>query len=96
MAKSLRSPDHVRLTDLLIAARKRAGLTQRHVAEALQRPQSFVAKYEGGERRLDIVEFIAVARALGADPLRLLKALLKPDLKSAPAKRRKNAPVRRR
>jgi transcriptional regulator with XRE-family HTH domain len=96
MAKSLRSPDHVRLTDLLIAARKRAGLTQRHVAEALQRPQSFVAKYEGGERRLDVVEFIAVARALGADPLRLLRALLKPDLKSAPAKRRKNAPVRRR
>jgi transcriptional regulator with XRE-family HTH domain len=96
MAKSLRSPDHVRLTDLLIAARKRAGLTQRHVAEALQRPQSFVAKYEGGERRLDVVEFIAVAQALGADPLRLLRALLKPDLKSAPAKRRKNAPVRRR
>lgn len=96
MAKSLRSPDHVRLTDLLIAARKRAGLTQRHVADALQRPQSFVAKYEGGERRLDVVEFIAVTRALGADPLRLLRALLKPDLKSAPVKRRKNAPVRRR
>jgi transcriptional regulator with XRE-family HTH domain len=73
MAKSLRSRDHVHLTEILITARKWAGLAQRHVAEALQRPQSFVAKYEGGERRLDVVEFIAAARALGADPLRLLR-----------------------
>lgn len=96
MAKSLRSPDHVRLVEVLAAARKRAGLTQRHVAEALGRPQSFVAKYEGGERRLDVVEFVTVARALDADPLKLLRALLKPDTKPTPAKRQKNAPVRRR
>jgi transcriptional regulator with XRE-family HTH domain len=95
MSKSLRSPDHVRLVEILAAARKRAGLTQRHVAEALGRPQSFVAKYEGGERRLDVVEFVAVARALGADPLKLLRTLLKPDLKSASAKRRKGVLVRR-
>lgn len=95
MPKSLRSPDHVRLVEILTAARKRTGLTQRHVAEALGRPQSFVAKYEGGERRLDVVEFVAVARALNTDPLKLLRALLKPDLKPAPAKRRKDAPGRR-
>ena len=94
MAKSLRSPDHVRLVEVLAAARKRAGLTQRHVAEALGRPQSFVAKYEAGERRLDVVEFVAVARALETDPVRLLKTLLKPDTKPPPAKCRKGAPSR--
>jgi hypothetical protein len=34
------------------------------------RPQSFIAKYEGGERRIDVIEFIAIARALGADPVK--------------------------
>ncbi|MEO5567493.1 MAG: XRE family transcriptional regulator, partial [Gemmatimonadaceae bacterium] len=37
------------------------------------RPQSFVAKYEGGERRIDVIEFIAIARALGADPVGLFR-----------------------
>lgn len=37
-----------------------------------EKTQSFVAKYEGGERRLDVVEFIVIARALGADPLKLM------------------------
>lgn len=55
---------------------KRAGLTQQELAKRLKRPQSFVAKYEGGERRLDVVEFITIARAIGADPLRILKSLL--------------------
>jgi hypothetical protein len=35
------------------------------------RPTAVVAKYEGGERRIDVVEFIAIARALGADPVKL-------------------------
>ncbi|HEX2256392.1 MAG TPA: helix-turn-helix transcriptional regulator [Afifellaceae bacterium] len=47
---------------------KSAGLTQGEVARRLHRPQSFVAKYEGGERRIDVVEFIAIAQALGRDP----------------------------
>jgi transcriptional regulator with XRE-family HTH domain len=53
-----------------------AGLTQRTLAARLKKPQSFVAKYEGGERRLDVVEFIRIARALDADPLKLLAAFL--------------------
>jgi transcriptional regulator with XRE-family HTH domain len=61
----------------MIAARKRAGLTQRELADLLHKPQSFVAKYEGGERRIDVVEFLAISRAIGADPLRLLKALMR-------------------
>ena len=43
-------------------------MTQAVLAGKLERPQSFVAKYEKGERRLDVVEFLEIARQLGADP----------------------------
>jgi transcriptional regulator with XRE-family HTH domain len=59
----------------LLSARNAAGLTQAQLAERLRRPQSFVSKYERGERRLDVVEFLEVARAIGVDPFRLLKEL---------------------
>lgn len=52
---------------------------QHQLAQRLGSPQSFVAKYEGGERRLDLVEFIAIARAVEADPLKLFARLLDPD-----------------
>ena len=43
---------------------------------SLDKPQSFIAKYEGGERRIDVVEFVTICRAIGANPAKLLKALL--------------------
>ena len=76
MRKPLRSKDHKRLLALLRQTRKAAGLTQQEVADRLKVPQSFVAKYEGGERRLDVLEFIAVAKALEADPTELLSLIL--------------------
>jgi transcriptional regulator with XRE-family HTH domain len=75
IGKSLHSPEHVAFCDLMIKARKKAGLTQHEVAKRLKKPQSFIAKYEGGERRIDVVEFLAIARAIGADPVRILRAL---------------------
>jgi transcriptional regulator with XRE-family HTH domain len=60
---------------LLIEARKSAALTQAELSSRLKRPQSFVSKYERGERRLDVVEFGEVATALGIDPIRLLGKL---------------------
>jgi Helix-turn-helix len=57
----------------LIEARKEAEITQTELAAQLQRPQSFVAKYEERERRLDIAEYVTIARALGADPYKLLR-----------------------
>jgi transcriptional regulator with XRE-family HTH domain len=53
-------------------ARKSAGLTQAEVAGRLQKPQSFVAKYENGERRLDVLEFVAVCRAIEADAVEIV------------------------
>jgi transcriptional regulator with XRE-family HTH domain len=76
LLKSVHSTEQLAFCELMIAARKRAGLTQQQLAKRLKRPQSFVAKYEGGERRLDVVEFVTIARAIGADPLRVLKSLL--------------------
>jgi transcriptional regulator with XRE-family HTH domain len=56
-----------------IQARKSAGLTQVDLADRLGRPQSFVSKYERGERRLDVIEFCEVCRALGVDPVEFLQ-----------------------
>lgn len=71
--KSLRTPEHQKLVTLLIAAREKAGVTQQQLADRLGRPQSFVAKYEGGERRIDVIEFIAIANALDLDPGRAVR-----------------------
>jgi transcriptional regulator with XRE-family HTH domain len=85
MPKSLRTPRQERLQALLAEVRKARKLTQSDVAERLDRPQSFVAKYEGGERRLDLVEFVEVAEALETDPCALLSNLLNADEPLPPA-----------
>jgi len=76
MQKSLKSAEYARLIELLVAVRHEAGIRQQELAQKLGRPQSFVAKYEGGERRIDVVEFIAISRALRADPLKLFRDFL--------------------
>ncbi len=60
----------------MMKARKSAGLTQRELAKRLHKPQSFVAKYEGGERRVDVLEFIEICKAIEADPNKLLRILV--------------------
>ena len=62
---------------VLVAARKEAEVSQVELAERLGKPQQFVSKYETAERRLDLVEFVAVARALKADPRDLFDRVLK-------------------
>jgi len=76
MAKSLHTREYEHFRTLLLAAREAAGLTQSEVAARVGQQQSFVAKYEGGERRLDVIEFVRVAKALNADPHEILRALL--------------------
>ncbi len=77
MPRSSRSPRQARLQELLIQGRVAAGLTQEDVAFRLRRPQSFVSKYETGERRLDVVELIEVANAIEVDPKKLIADLMK-------------------
>jgi transcriptional regulator with XRE-family HTH domain len=75
IGKSVHSPEQAAFCELMTKARKKAGLTQQEVAKRLKKPQSFIAKYEGGERRIDVVEFLAITSAIGADPVKILRAL---------------------
>ena len=76
MPSSMFSDAYSRMLDVLTAARHERGLTQTEVAEALGKPQSFIAKIEGGERRLDVIEFCAIARAMGVEPAQLFSKVL--------------------
>jgi transcriptional regulator with XRE-family HTH domain len=65
MRKSIFTTGQEELQRLLRELREKAKLTQEDVARRLGQPQSFVSKYESGERRLDLVELRAVCDALG-------------------------------
>lgn len=75
MSNSVSGPEYKRFRELLLQARRDARLTQAELASRLKRPQSFVSKYERGERRLDVIEFARVCRALGIDPIKTLVGL---------------------
>ena len=82
MPNVLRSTAHELLIARLKQARKEARLTQVQVAERLGAPQSYVAKLEGGKRRLDMVDFVRLVRAIEADSTAILtelNELLVPD-----------------
>lgn len=49
-------------------ARMARGMTQENLVRILDNPQSFIARVESGERRLDIMEFVRIACLLGIDP----------------------------
>jgi transcriptional regulator with XRE-family HTH domain len=77
IGKSVHSPEQAAFRQLMMETRKGAGLTQQQLAKRLKRPQSFVAKFEGGERRIDIIEFIKIVRSMDADPSTLFRALMR-------------------
>lgn len=72
MTRSIFSPAYVRLREVLIETRRERGLSQVALAAALGRTQSFVSKYESGERRLDFVEVLEIADMLELDISRLV------------------------
>jgi transcriptional regulator with XRE-family HTH domain len=75
MRKSVHTRSYKVLCERLVAARHAAELTQTQLAKRLGRPQSFVAKFERGERRIDLVEFLEIARILKLDARRVVRAL---------------------
>jgi cyanate lyase len=76
MSRTLRSSRHEALRSFLVEKRKKAGLTQTDVARKLRRYQSFVATVEGGQRKVDVVELLAFAEAIGFDPREAVKRLM--------------------
>jgi transcriptional regulator with XRE-family HTH domain len=75
MEKQIFSKEQKVLLALLRRLRLDAGLSQADVAEQLGRHQSFVSKYESGERRLDILELRHVCTVLGSSFLKVAKEL---------------------
>lgn len=62
------------MVELLVEARKDASITQAELGKRLGQRQTFVSKFELGERRLDVAEFVTVAKAIGADPHKIIDA----------------------
>jgi transcriptional regulator with XRE-family HTH domain len=71
------SAQYQRFRQLLIHHRQSKGITQIQLAKQLERPQSFVSKYENGERRLDLIEFLEIAKVLNINACKFIAELEK-------------------
>lgn len=74
--KSLRSRRHLALCNALIDARKSANLSQQGLASKVKTSQTVIARIELGDRRVDVVEFLDLAKALGLDPHKVIDDLI--------------------
>lgn len=70
--KTIRSKRHKKLIELVVAERKRAEIRQVQLAKKLKRSQSWIARLESGERRLDVVELLDLAEVIGFDALAMV------------------------
>lgn len=68
-----------RFSQLLTEEREARSLSQSEVARRISKPPSAVWKYENSELRLDVIEFIALANAVGFDPLEFMRKLMADD-----------------
>lgn len=75
MSRTLGSRRHEALRTFLIERRQKAGLTQAELAGRLKQYQSFIARIESGQRRIDVVELLELATALGFEPREALRRL---------------------
>lgn len=85
--RSVYEADYQLLLATLKEARRDRLITQKALADALRKPQSFVFKYESGERRLDVAEMAHIARLLGLEPVKLVKNMAK-DVAPLPSNRK--------
>ncbi len=76
MRKTIFTAEYTKLRQRLTMARRTTGMSQAALAIRLLRPQSFVSKYERGERRLDVVEYVAISVALGLNPCDLIREIM--------------------
>ena len=78
MAKGIHDSRYRWVVERLVQQRKEKGLSQAAVAALLGKPQQYVSRYETGERRLDIFEYIDAAAALGIDGISLVSSAISP------------------
>lgn len=70
--KSVNNPNQLIFQNMIREARLNAGLTQAKLAGKLGKPQSYIAKYETGERRLDVIELLDIIDAIGGDAAKFI------------------------
>lgn len=73
MSKSKTFSINQRVSELLAEERQAAGLTQAEVSTKLNKPQSFISKYESGQRSLSVGDVISVCKAIGLKPSKFFK-----------------------
>lgn len=73
--KTTHSPLYRKVIAVLVDTRKKQGFTQVELAARLGKPQSFVSKFENGERRIDVAEFIEICRAMNVDYVALVASI---------------------
>ncbi|NDE90129.1 MAG: XRE family transcriptional regulator [Alphaproteobacteria bacterium] len=78
MSKSYTKAINTDVSKLLKSERKAKDMTQHDIASKLMKPQSFVAKYENGEKKLTIGEFVLVCKSMGLDPSWIIRKISKP------------------
>ncbi|RZF64312.1 XRE family transcriptional regulator [Sphingomonas populi] len=76
MPKTIFSDENVVVVEVVKAARIAAGLKQTELAKRIKKDQSWVSLVEGSQRRLDVVEFIEMAQALGIRPSAMLDEIV--------------------
>lgn len=75
MSKSAFSDAHQILVEQLTAARKQSGLKQEELAALIGKDQSYISNIERGQRRVDVLEFVALSRAMNVDPATLFSSI---------------------
>ncbi len=70
-------PRYEKLQSLLRDLRKSQNIRQQELAEKLGRPQSYVSKYEGGDRNIDLIELIEITKSLDLEPAKAISDLVK-------------------
>ena len=75
MVATIRTKRHKQLVEAILAERKQAGIRQIPLAKKLKRSQTWIARIESGERRIDVVEFLELADAIGFDAPAMLAML---------------------
>jgi transcriptional regulator with XRE-family HTH domain len=75
MKKSIHTAEQKKLQEQLRRLRIEANLSQSNLAKRLAVPQSFVSKYESGERRLDVLELRQVCAALNVSLIEFIAEL---------------------
>lgn len=76
MPNTIFTAEHTRFVKALSVVRRDAGVTQAELSTALGRNQSYISNIERGQRRVDVIEFCEIARALGREPVELFTVLL--------------------